>query len=103
MDVMKTIAENTAASYGAKAAACGRELAEKMGLNVITPEYPNIGSDNYADFLEAFPGFYCFVGSMKEGDQVSANHHHPRFDIDERSLDISAEFMAEYAVRFLQK
>ena len=86
-----------------EAAACGRELAEKMGLNVITPEYPNIGSDNYADFLEAFPGFYCFAGSMKEGDQVSANHHHPRFDIDERSLDISAEFMAEYAVRFLQK
>ena len=73
-----------------------------MGLEVITPEYPNIGSDNYADFLEAFPGFYCFIGSMKDGENITNNHHHPKFDIDESSLDASAEFMAEYAVRFLK-
>lgn len=120
MDVMTTIAENTAKSYGATAevtapkgfaapaindndvAAAGRALAEEMGIEVFYPEYPNIGSDNYADFLEAFPGFYCFVGSAVEGNEISQNHHHPKFDIDERSLDISAEFMAEYAVRFLQ-
>ncbi|WP_320937958.1 amidohydrolase [Enterocloster lavalensis] len=120
MGVMKEIAEHTARSYGATAevtapkgfaapainndevAARGRALAREMGLEVITPEYPNIGSDNYADFLEAFPGFYCFIGSMKDGENITNNHHHPKFDIDESSLDASAEFMAEYAVRFLK-
>lgn len=120
VDVMKLIAENTARSYGAEAevttpkgfaapavnnneaAARGRALAEEMGFHVTIPEYPNIGSDNYADFLEAFPGFYCFVGSMKGGENLSNHHHHPKFDIDESSLDASAKFMAEYAARFLK-
>ena len=117
---MKVIAENTAKSYGAsaevttpkgfaapainnnEAAAQGRALAAELGLNVIVPEYPNIGSDNYADFLEAFPGFYCFVGSMKGGENISNNHHHPKFDIDESSLKTAAGFMTEYAVRFIK-
>lgn len=121
MEVMKVIAEHTAKSYGAEAvvtapkgfaapainhnevAAKGRALAGELGLTVVTPEYPNIGSDNYADFLEAFPGIYCFVGSRREDGDFNENHHHPKFDIDERSLDISAELMAEYAVRFLEE
>ena len=43
-------------------------------------------SDNSAEFLHAFPEYYCFVGSQPSRPGTSGIHHAPDFDLDESVL-----------------
>lgn len=122
LETMRTIAENTAKAYGAtaeveglvmapnpvindpEAAARGRALAERMGLTVEGAGEPNAGSDDFANFLAAFPGFYCNIGA--KADDIPGgcgNHHNSNFVISEDAFPVAMEFLATYAYEYLQK
>ena len=114
------IAEQIAAAYGAtvevshssmalypvvntaESAQRGRALAKELGLTVLAPPNPNLASDNFADFLQAFGGFYASFGAHSHRPGTSGNHHNPTFDMDEAAMPLWGEFLAEYADRFLQ-
>ena len=59
------------------------------------------GSDNYAEFLAAFPGFYCDTGANCKRPGASGNHHNPNFDLDESAFRRVVEFFSAFALRFL--
>lgn len=46
-----------------KMTAIGREAAEAVGFKHFDMSNSS-ASDNFAEFLHAFPGYYCFVGSQ---------------------------------------
>ena len=114
---IREIATCTAKAYGAEvelksvpmapnplindkaAAAQGRKIAERVGLEVVELE-PTAGSDNFADFLVDFPGFYCQTGAHLEG--ASGNHHNPNFDLEESAFKKVVEFFATYTADFLK-
>ena len=114
------MAEQIAAAYGAtvevshnsmalypvvniaESAQRGRALAKELGLTVLAPPNPNLASDNFADFLQAFGGFYASFGAHSHRPGTSGNHHNPTFDMDEAAMPLWGEFLAEYAYRFLQ-
>ena len=114
---IREIATCTAKAYGAEvelksvpmapnplindkaAAAQGRKIAEQVGLEVVELE-PTAGSDNFADFLVDFPGFYCQTGAHLEG--ASGNHHNPNFDLEESAFKKVVEFFATYTADFLK-
>ncbi|MBQ2697744.1 MAG: amidohydrolase [Clostridia bacterium] len=116
---IRMVVENTAAAYGTTAevkftvgsrlpvinnpemAALGREIAQQVGFQLAPPHDPTCGSDNYADFLEAFPGFYCDTGANCKAPGASGNHHNPHFDLDESAFRRVVEFFCAFAVRFL--
>ena len=116
---IKEVAENTARAYGTEAvvtsqvmapnpvindpacAARGRAIAEQVGLEVIQRE-PTTGSDNFSDFLAAFPGFYCQTGAHSSRPGASGNHHNPNFDLEESALKKVVEFFAAYTADFLK-
>ena len=93
----KTIpVDNDAASIVA-----AREVVENIdGLTAI--QAPKLmGSDNFADFVHAFPGFYCFMGAGFDGPDGSLPNHHPRFTLDEKAFCLGVEFLTGCAVKFL--
>lgn len=45
-----------------------------------------MASEDMGYMLEEIPGCYFFVGSANEEEGKNYPHHHPRFDIDERSM-----------------
>ena len=93
----KTIpVDNDAASLAA-----AREVVENIdGLTAI--QAPKLmGSDNFADFVHAFPGFYCFMGAGFDGPDGSLPNHHPRFTLDEKAFRLGVEFLTGCAVKFL--
>ena len=93
----KTIpVDNDAASIVA-----AREVVENIdGLTAI--QAPKLmGSDNFADFVHAFPGFYCFMGAGFDGPDGSLPNHHPRFTLDEKAFSLGVEFLTGCAVKFL--
>ena len=81
-----------------KMTAIGREAAEAVGFKHF--DMPNSSaSDNFAEFLHAFPGYYCFVGSQPSRPGTSGIHHAPDFDLDESVLPQISFIFLETAKR----
>lgn len=69
--------------------------------NIITDAPKSMGADDFADFLAVAPGIYCFVGTQSS-EKTAFNHHHERFDIDEKGLFHAAELHVTYALDYLE-
>ena len=60
-----------------------------------------MASEDYALFAQQVPSTYFFVGAGDEATGKIYDHHHPKFDLDERSLALGVELMAASALRVL--
>jgi amidohydrolase len=47
------------------------------------------------------PGVFAFVGAGNVACGITAAHHHPRFDIDEASLDVGLRYLVAATVELL--
>jgi amidohydrolase len=57
-----------------------------------------MGAEDFACYLERVPGAFIFLGSRGPAARTRANHHSPRFDIDERVLPLGAALAASLAL-----
>lgn len=57
-------------------------------------------SEDFAYYLEEKPGTFFYVGAQPEGKEWYP-HHHPKFEIDERSLVIAAKSMAAVVAKYV--
>ncbi len=119
--MMRRVIENTAESFRAKAAldytqliiptinvpemsAIGERAVEKLlGEDGLVKYEKTTGGEDFAFYLEKVPGAFAFVGSRNEEKIPLYPHHHPKFDIDEDALEVSAGLYAQYAVDFLSE
>jgi amidohydrolase len=77
--------------------------ASVVGAEHVKPGPPLMPSEDYSEFTSRVPACYFFVGSHnKETGQVW-DHHHPKFDFDERALSIGVEVMVGAALRYLNE
>lgn len=87
------------------------EEAVKMAKEVVTEiegleldaYEPICASDCYGEILKEFPGFYCYLGVGNKEKGIVYAQHHPKYNIDEDSLKLGCEFMAKYALNFLNE
>lgn len=66
------------------------QIAEVTDVVEVEPQSP---SEDFAYYLQEKPGSFFYVGAQPT-DKDWYPHHHPKFDIDENSLIISAKSMA---------
>lgn len=118
---VKRVAENIAMSYGGTVDFIWKDYASPL-INdekatkeaqkvatclfgeekVITNRPVSLGGDDFAEFINAVPGVYAFVGSGNENKEGTEEaHHNPHFDVDEDCILIMAELEAAYAISFL--
>ena len=57
-----------------------------------------MGAEDFACYLEKVPGAFIFLGSRGATARTRANHHSPRFDIDERVLPLGTALAASLAL-----
>lgn len=69
------------------------ELAAIPEVEAVLETPPLPPSEDFAYYLEKVPGCFFYVGAMPASGEVYP-HHHPKFDINEESLIISAKAMA---------
>ncbi|MHA6250834.1 M20 metallopeptidase family protein [Oceanobacillus sp. CAU 1775] len=78
------------------------KLAETVpdvtAVREITPE---MGAEDYAYYLEKVKGSFLFVGAEKLGVEHSYPHHHPKFDIDEKSLLVAAKVLGAATLEYM--
>jgi amidohydrolase len=78
-----------------------RLAKELYGSDAVTTVEPMMGGEDFAYYLEQRPGTFFYVGGGDEARGMSWPHHHPRFDVDERSMLVAAKLFAAGVVDFL--
>lgn len=118
--LIRRIAENTAAAFGAKATvefdpvldalrnddpllnAVGLEAAQKLyGEEGVREMQPLMGSEDFSMFAARIPGLFAFVGCNSPGHD--APHHNDSFNPDEAALQRGAALAAQFAYDYLAK
>lgn len=114
---IEQIAKGTAQAYGANADVVfsnpmppvvndpasvrqAEQIIENMP-SLTNVEFEQIAaSENFAQYLEVYPGFMAYLG-IRSTEIEQFYHHHPKFDINEDVLTYGAEFLARYAHQHL--
>ena len=63
---------------------------------------PSSGSEDFSYYLQNTPGTFINVGAKPEGVENAYINHHPKFDINEKSLLISAKVLGEVVLSRLE-
>jgi amidohydrolase len=85
-------------------AALAREAAEEVvGKENVLHDIRTMGGEDFSWMLARIPGCFIAVGSRNEGRGLVHGHHHPRFDVDEASLEIGGEILLRTARKFLER
>jgi amidohydrolase len=66
-----------------------------VGSSSVTATRPVMAGEDFAFYSQAVPSAFAFVGTQNAAVGADFPHHHPRFDIDERSLGIALRFYLE--------
>ena len=80
-----------------------RRVAESVvGPENVGESDRTMGGDDMSVWLQQAPGCYFFVGGRNPELGADRPHHHPRFDLDERSLGVAVETLALGVLDFLE-
>jgi amidohydrolase len=85
----------------AMAAIAHAAAAEVVGEENVETDVRTMGGEDFSAFLAEVPGCFIAIGSRNEAKDLRYDHHHPRFDVDETSLEIGAEVLLRVTRRFL--
>ena len=113
------IAQGIAATFGATAevqinegvdatvnAAAPTEIvyaaaAAVLGADKIDTTFRTTGGEDFSAVLARVPGNFFFLGARNEEHGITAPHHNPHFDIDERCLPQGVAILCEAARQVL--
>jgi len=76
-------------------------VSRTFGDDVLTPLRPVMGGEDFSAYQQRAPGVFAFVGAGNVARGITAAHHHPRFDIDEASLDVGLRYLVAATVELL--
>ena len=80
------------------------DAIQALGLEEDCTSFKTImASENFADFLDVYPGVFALVGVRNEAIGAAYPHHHPKFNIDEGVLFKGAALYAQYAIEYLRE
>ena len=70
-------------------------IVEQFGPDAYVERSITLGAEDFSYYLLKKPGAFFFVGSHNDSADTHYPHHHPKFDLDERSLlHIGSTFLA---------
>ncbi len=72
------------------------------GVNEVKETEPVMGGEDYAYYLQHVKGTFFFTGAENPQWKDSYPHHHPKFDIDERSLLIAAKVLGKATLEYMK-
>lgn len=82
-----------------------RTAASLFGADrVISRRQPDLGGDDFAEYILRVPGTYAYVGSGNENNpDTQAAHHNSHFDIDEKALTMATALYVCYSADYLNR
>lgn len=68
-------------------------VARTFGEATLDPMRPSMGGEDFSAYQQRAPGVFAFIGAGNADAGITYPHHHPRFDVDERSLDLGLRYL----------
>jgi amidohydrolase len=78
-----------------------RIARDLLGDEAVSREEPVMGGEDFAYYLEKVPGTFFYYGGGNDELGMTYPHHHPRFDVDERSMLTGAKVFVAGVLDFL--
>ncbi len=79
-------------------------LTKQLGEeNVLIPEFPASGGEDFSAFGKHVPSFYMWLGMESERNKGKTTLHNPTLEIDEDAIPVGIESMVAFALDFLEK
>ena len=118
---MQKLVENTATAYGCTAELnyrkdipavdnpgelvdyCRNALLKLFDKDSIIAPTPAMGGEDFAYYQQKVPGVFLWIGSGNEAKGIVNGWHHPRFDVDENTLQYGAAAFAQLAMQCASK
>ncbi|MFC0558390.1 M20 family metallopeptidase [Halalkalibacter alkalisediminis] len=72
------------------------------GDETVDIQKPNMGAEDFSAFQQKAPSAYFWIGAGNEEKGITYPHHHPRFDIDEDSLQYGVKIFVHSVFKFLK-
>ncbi|WP_417897415.1 M20 family metallopeptidase [Bacillus haimaensis] len=77
------------------------EIAKQISeVDSVEETAPHMGGEDFAYYLRHVKGTFFFTGAKPEGVEVAYPHHHPKFDINEKSLLVAAKTLGSATVQY---
>jgi amidohydrolase len=76
---------------------------EIVGKENVTRMVPIMGGEDFAYYLQKVPGTFFFVGGGNPEIQATYPHHHPMFNVDERSMLVTGKVFIASVLNYLSK
>ena len=76
-------------------------VTRTFGADTLVPMRPTMGGEDFSAYQQKAPGVFAFVGAGNEAEGITFPHHHPRFQIDERSLGIGLRYLTAASLELL--
>lgn len=76
-------------------------VRETFGDDVLEEMRPTMGGEDFSAYQQRAPGVFAFIGAGNVERGIVWPHHHARFDIDERSLDIGLRYLTAATLNLL--
>jgi len=77
-------------------------IVELFGEDNLFTIKPSMAADDFSAYLNCAPGTYFNIGAGNVKDGIVYPHHHPQFDIDERSLAIGMKVFIASTFKLLE-
>lgn len=68
-----------------------RVARDVVGADNVVNQEPTMGGEDFAYYLQKVPGTFFFTGGGNPDLNATYPHHHPRFDVDERSMLVTGK------------
>ncbi len=68
-------------------------VEREFGSGVLVPMRPSMGGEDFSAYQQKAPGVFAFIGAGNAEAGAEYPHHHPRFQIDERALDLGLRYL----------
>lgn len=78
--------------------ALAQEIIGKENVNRMEPI---MGGEDFAYYLQKIPGTFFFVGGGNPEIKATYPHHHPMFNVDERSMLITGQVFISSVLNYL--
>ena len=76
-------------------------VARTFGDGTLTAMRPSMGGEDFSAYQQKAPGVFAFVGAGNIDAGIAFPHHHPRFQIDERALQIGLRYLTAATIDLL--
>ncbi|WP_204517558.1 M20 family metallopeptidase [Brevibacillus fulvus] len=76
-------------------------VQETLGEEWLEPMKPNMGGEDFSAYQQKAPGCFFYIGAGNEEKGIVYPHHHPRFTVDEASLEVGVKMFVNAARKIL--